>query len=120
MIILRSLGRWLFPVAVLIVLVALPPPAQEPVTVSALVQSPDRYDGELVRVAGGVADYQERISHPGGPDTIFHLREGRASGVVFAWPHLGFRNGLRVRVTGTFIKVKTYSFVKAQRTVVVR
>ena len=96
------------------------PLAEEAVTVSALVQNPDRYDGEIVRVTGAVAIYRERFSHTGEPYSVFHLRDGRASVVVFAWPHQGLRDGLRVRVTGAFVKVKTYVFIKAQRTVVLR
>lgn len=103
-----------------IVLAAMPAATQETVTVLALVQHPDRYDGEVVRVTGAVAAYRERVSGSGYPYSIFHLREGRAFVVVFAWPHQGLRDGLRARVTGTFVKVKTFTFIKAQRTVVVR
>jgi hypothetical protein len=67
-----------------------------------------------------VAAYRERISHAGDPYTVFTLRDARASITVFAWPHQGLRNGLRVRVTGSFARVKTFAFVRAQRTVVVR
>jgi cytochrome c-type biogenesis protein CcmE len=88
--------------------------------VTALVQSADRYDGEVVRVVGLVAAYRERFSRSGEPYTAFDLRDGKASVAVFAWPHQGLRNGLRVRVTGTFFRLKTYGFIKAQRAVVVR
>lgn len=94
--------------------------AQEELTVGALLRNADRYDGEVVTVAGAVGAYRERVTATGEPYTTFQLRDARASVPVFAWPHQGLRDGLRVRVTGAFVKVKTYAFVKAQRTVVLR
>ncbi|MGQ0568214.1 MAG: hypothetical protein ACT4P5_01585 [Armatimonadota bacterium] len=102
------------------IVLAMPAAAEETVTVLALVQHPDRYDGEVVRVTGAVGAYRDRVSGSGHPYSVFHLREGRASVMVFAWPHQDLRDGLRARVTGTFVKVKTFTFIKAQRTVVLR
>lgn len=106
--------------ATLAALAAAPLSAQDAITVSALVDGADRYDGEVVRVVGLVAAYRERLSRSGEPYTAFDLRDGKASVAVFAWPHQGLRNGLKVRVTGTFFRLKTYGFIKAQRAVVVR
>jgi DNA polymerase III alpha subunit len=107
-------------IATTIFMVAPPLVAQEGVTIATLLQFSDRYDGEVVTVAGVVAAYRERVSHSGEPYTVFTLRDARASVTVFAWPHQGLRNNLRVRVTGAFAHVKTYSFIRAQRTIVLR
>lgn len=103
---------------VMAALVSLPASAQERVTLSALVGNPDQYDGKVIAVTGFVRAYRERHSREADPYTIFHLREGIASVVVIAWPHQGLRDGLRVQVTGTFVKVKTFLFIKAQSTIV--
>jgi hypothetical protein len=107
-------------VAAALALAAPPAQTQEGVTIATLLQFPDRYDGEIVSVTGIVAAYRERVSHTGEPYTVFTLRDARASITVFAWPHQGLRNNLRVRVTGAFAHVKTYSFIRAQRTIVLR
>jgi hypothetical protein len=88
--------------------------------VTALVQYPDRYSGEIVEVTGTVTGYRERVALSGVPYTFFRLRDGRVSVAVYAWPHLGLHDGLRVHVMGHFEKVKTYLFINAHRTVVVR
>lgn len=80
-----------------VALAALSSSAQEAVTVSSLAESAESYDGEVVRVAGVIADYRERVSAAGVSYTFFRLRDGRASVAVFAWPHLGLRDGQRVR-----------------------
>lgn len=111
-------GRNVIAALVMAALVSLPASAQERVTLSALVGNPDQYDGKVIAVTGVVAAYRERRSREADPYTIFHLREGIESVVVIAWPHQGLRDGLRVQVTGTFVKVKTFLFIKAQSTIV--
>lgn len=68
--------------AALVALAAVPSPAQDAITVSALVDGADRYDGEVVRVVGLVAAYRERFSRSGEPYTAFDLRDGKASVAV--------------------------------------
>jgi RecJ-like exonuclease len=113
-----SVGRGFLSAIAVVLLAALPGSAQGAVTLSGLVHNPNLYDGDVVRVAGTVADYRERVSSLGKPYTIFRLRDGSASVAVLAWSHQGLHEGLRVEVTGAFVKVKTYMFIKAQRTVV--
>ena len=115
---LTRAGHNVIAALVMAALVSLPASAQERVTLSALVGNPDQYDGKVIAVTGVVAAYRERRSREADPYTIFRLREGRASVVVIAWPHQGLRDGLRVQVTGTFVKVKTFLFIKAQSTIV--
>ncbi len=57
-------------------------------------------------MVGTIGDYRERVSARGNPYTTFHLQDGTAQVSVFAWKHQGLRNGLRVRVVGTFAKVR--------------
>ncbi len=75
-------------------------------TVHALVQSPNRYDGKVVIVVGTIAAYRDRVSEGGHPYTVFLLTDGPASVTVFIWNKHGFGNGDRVRVTGTFLRAR--------------
>jgi hypothetical protein len=94
-----------FTIMTLLVLITLPALAQESVSVSALLQDPDQYDGKVVSVAGAIANYRERISARGNPYTTFTLvSSGSVS--VFVWKHQGLHNSERVKVTGKFVKVK--------------
>jgi hypothetical protein len=79
--------------------------AQPIVTVSAILQHPDQYDGKVVSVAGTITTYREHVSAKGNPYTTFRLEDG-GSISVFAWKHQGLKNGLRVRATGTFAATK--------------
>jgi hypothetical protein len=79
--------------------------AQPTVTASAILQHPDQYDGKVISVSGTIAAYQERVSAKGNPYTTFRLEDG-ASVSVFAWKHQGLKNGLRVRIMGTFVATK--------------
>jgi hypothetical protein len=91
------------------------------VSITTLLANPDRYDGQVVTVSGAVSAYRERVSRAGNPYTTFRLEEGRSSVAVFAWGHQGLRDGLRVRVTGVFQKVRRvgryvfYNEIEAQR-----
>jgi hypothetical protein len=109
-------------IALLVILFGVVPTlAQQAVTPQALGQNPDRYDKQLVSVTGTIVSYRERVSAHGKPYTTFRVKSDSASVSVFAWKHQGLRNGQRVRVIGTFKKVKVaggYRFrneIEAQR-----
>ena len=80
--------------------------AQQAVGVKELVKHPARYNERVVTTIGTVASYQEGVSGKGFAYAEFRLEDGGTSVGVFAWEHAwrhrGLRNGLRVRVTGTF------------------
>ncbi len=90
----------------LILLAGLPAFAQQTVTVGDLAHNRDRYDKQVISVVGTIGDYRERVSARANPYTTFRLLDGAARVSVFAWKHQGLRNGLRVRVAGTFAKVR--------------
>ena len=84
----------------------MPARAQHTVTLRALVQDPDQYDGKVVAVVGTVTAYRERVSDAGNPYTTFRLTDGDSSIAVFIWNRQGLSNGQKVRVTGAFAKVR--------------
>jgi DNA polymerase III alpha subunit len=90
----------------LILLVGVPAFAQQVVTVGDLAHNPDRYDKQAISVAGTIEHYRERVSERGNPYTTFRLQDATAWVSVFVWKHQGLRNGLRVRVVGSFAKVR--------------
>ncbi len=93
--------------AVVLSLAYVPPALSDQGTsIRALVQNPDQYDGKVVSVAGTVGAYRESVSDAGNPFTTFRLSDGDASVAVFIWNKQGLSNGQKVRVTGTFAKVK--------------
>lgn len=103
---MKSLGGRLLPVALTFLLGATVVWAQQSLTIKILIQNADQYDGRVVTVAGTVGDYRERKSNAGNPYTTFRLTDGPASVGVFVWNHRGLSDGQKVRVTGTFEKVK--------------
>jgi hypothetical protein len=84
---------------------ALPGLAQVSTTVQALQKHPDQYDGKVVIVTGNILNYRERVSGRGNPYTTFTLTD-QGSVAIFAWQNQGLHAGMRVRVTGTFSKVR--------------
>jgi DNA polymerase III alpha subunit len=113
----RTLG-----LAVLLVLLTVPSAlAQQQLSVSLLLQHADQYDGKIISITGAITAYRERVSASGNAYTTFNLEERDASVSVFTWEHQGLHNGLRVRVTGMFAKVKRvgrytfYNEIQAQR-----
>jgi hypothetical protein len=81
--------------------------ADQGISVHALIQDPARYDGKVVTVVGTITAYRERVSNAGNPYTTFRLTDGGDEFVaVFSWNKQGFSNGQRVRVTGTFSKIR--------------
>jgi len=123
---MTSLRGWFFLALLLTLLIAPPSLAQVAATVPDVVKNPDRYDGQTVSTTGTIAAYRERVSRAGNPYTTFRLEDAGASVAVFAWKHQGLRDGLRVRVTGKFAKVKQvgrytfYNEIEAQRIEVLR
>jgi hypothetical protein len=76
--------------------------AQATVTVGALAQHGDQYDHKTVAVVGTVGQYQERVSRAGNPYTVFKLENEGAVVSVYARGHWHLKNGMRVKVSGTF------------------
>ena len=96
-----------FLTAVVLLLMCAPAaPADQGISVHALTQDPARYDGKVVTVVGTITAYRERLSTAGNPYTTFRLTDGDEFVVVFSWNKQGFSNGQRVRVTGTFSKIR--------------
>ncbi len=91
---------------VLLVMCAPAAPADQGISVHALIQDPAKYDGRVVTVVGTITAYRERVSNAGNPYTTFRLTEGDEFVAVFSWNKQGFSNGQRVRVTGTFSKIR--------------
>ena len=99
-------SRGVLAALVLVCLVTVDARADPPVTLQALVQNPNRYDGKVVTVVGTVVAYHERASDSGHPYTVFRLTDGDASVVVFTWNRHRLGNGDKVRVTGTFARAR--------------
>lgn len=115
------LSRRVFALAALLAVLMCPPAYSQAVSIGALLESPERYDGRVVTVSGVIAVYRERASRAGNAYTTFRLQEGGASVAVFVWGHRGLRDGVRVRVTGVFQRVRRvgpftfYNEIEAQR-----
>ena len=110
---MMRLARWLLAALVLVCVVTVDVHADPPVTVQALVQNPNRYDGKLVTVVGTIAAYRERASDSGHPYIVFRLTEGDASVTVFTWNRYRLGNGDKVRVTGTFVRARPVGTVSS-------
>ncbi len=95
----------------LVCLVTVAAHADPPLTVQALVQNPNRYDGRVVTVVGTISAYRDRASDTGHPFTVFLLNDGSASVTVFIWNKHPLGNGDKVRVTGTFVRAKSVGTV---------
>jgi DNA polymerase III alpha subunit len=101
----RSPRLWVLALVIL-TSVILPGFAQQVVTVSALLQNPERYDGQTITVTGQVTAYRERVSARGNAYTTFRLLDRSAQVSVFVWKHAGLGNGANVRITGKFQREK--------------
>jgi hypothetical protein len=102
----RRLSRGVLVACALVLVGALPVLAAQEITIRALVQDPDQYDGKVVTAVGTIRVYRERVSSAGNPYTLFRLTDEGVSVSVFLWDKHGLRNGQKVRVTGTFTKAK--------------
>lgn len=98
--------RPLFLAVALLLAAALPALAASAVTISSLAQSPASHYGQVVLVTGTIAGYEQKTTAKGNAYADFRLQGGGASVVVFAGRPKSLRNGLRVRVLGTFVKSK--------------
>jgi len=97
--------KWAIQVVIMILLASLAW-AEEKVSIEALLQNLERYDGKTVIVEGEITSYQEKISRRGNPYTTFRLKDNGSSVAVFARGHLGLKDGLQVQVIGVFQRVK--------------
>jgi hypothetical protein len=79
------------------------------VSVRALLQDPDRYNGKVVSVVGRISAYREAVTSSGGPYTTFRLTDEGASVAVFIWNKQGLGDGQRVLVTGAFEHGRPYA-----------
>lgn len=75
------------------------------VTVKELLAEPDKWHGRAVAVSGSVGKLEPRTSQRGNPYYTFRLNDGRQSLTVFSYGTPDVRDGNRVQVEGTFLKV---------------
>jgi hypothetical protein len=80
--------------------------AQSQVAIRDLLAEPDRWHGRPVAVAGTVTGLEPRVSGRGNPYFTFILRAEGAAMTVFSYGSPQVRDGDRVQVEGTFLKVK--------------
>lgn len=75
------------------------------VTVKELLAEPDKWHGRAVVVSGSVGKLEPRTSQRGNPYYTFRLNDGRQSVTVFSYGTPEVRDGNRVQIEGTFLKV---------------
>jgi DNA polymerase III alpha subunit len=93
-------------VLVLVFLVSSAYPAIE-TTLADILQNKDHYDGKEVWVSGTVSKIKTRTSKGGSEYTTFSLIDSSGESIrVFTWGHSKIKEGQKVRVTGTYRKVK--------------
>ncbi len=76
------------------------------VTVKELLAEPDKWHGRAVVVSGMVSNLDERVSQKGNPYYTFRLADGSASLTVFSYGTPEVKDGSRIQVEGTFLKIK--------------
>ena len=76
------------------------------VTVKDLLAEPDKWHGRAVIVSGNVVKLGPRTSQRGNPYYTFLLTDGSASVTVFSYGTPEIKDGNRVQVEGTFLKVE--------------
>ncbi len=76
------------------------------VTVKDLLDAPDKWHGRPVVVSGSVSRLEPRTSQRGNPYYTFVLSDGPGSVNVFSYGVPEVKNGKRVQVEGTFLKIK--------------
>ena len=72
---------------------------------SAILATPDRFDGQTVTISGTIAHLRERVSQRGNLYYTFDLDDGRQAIRVFSFGKAPCRAG-GATVDGTFEKVK--------------
>jgi DNA/RNA endonuclease YhcR with UshA esterase domain len=75
-------------------------------TVSEILNHPDKYHLKTVQVKGEVLDVKYKVSKRGNPYAVFVLSDGKASIKVFTFGTPEINVGDKVMVKGTFYKVK--------------
>ena len=75
------------------------------VAVKNLLAQPDKWDGQPVMVTGVVSRLDARTSQRGNAYYTFVLTDGLASVNVFGYGAPEVKDGSRVQVEGTFLKV---------------
>ena len=75
------------------------------VTVKDLLAEPDKWHGRAVLVSGSVGKLEPRTSQRGNRYYTFLLNDGMQSLTVFSYGTPEIRDGNRVQVEGTFLKV---------------
>ena len=75
------------------------------VTIKDLLAEPDKWHGRAVVVNGSVGKLEPRTSQRGNPYYTFLLNDGKQSVTVFSYGTPEVKDGNRVQVEGTFLKV---------------
>jgi RecJ-like exonuclease len=75
-------------------------------TVSEILNHPDKYHLKTVQVKGEVLDVKHKVSKRGNEYTVFVLSDGKKSLNVFTFGIPEINVGDKVKVEGTFYKVK--------------
>jgi DNA/RNA endonuclease YhcR with UshA esterase domain len=75
-------------------------------TISEIINNPDRYHLKTVKVKGEVLDVKHKISRKGNEYTVFVLSDGSAGIKVFTFGSPQINVGDKVKVEGVFYKVK--------------
>jgi len=75
-------------------------------TVSEILNHPDKYHLKTVLVKGEVLDVKHKVSKRGNPYTVFVLSDGKKSLNVFTFGTPEINVGDKVKVEGIFYKVK--------------
>jgi len=80
--------------------------AQIKTTISEIASNPDKFHGKVVEVEGKVMFVKFKTSKRGNPYTVFELTDGKNYVSVFSFGTLPVKEGDKVRVIGTYQKVK--------------
>jgi len=75
-------------------------------TVSEILNHPEKYHLKTVQVKGEVLDVKHKVSKRGNEYTVFVLSDGKKSLNVFTFGTPEINVGDKVKVEGTFYKVK--------------
>jgi hypothetical protein len=81
--------------------------AAQETTVQKILANRDSYDGQEVSVSGTVSKLKLKTSKGGNDYTTFSLMsESGGSLTIFVWGQSKLKQGQKVKVTGTYRKVK--------------
>jgi len=96
---------WASFLTLLVLLVTVRPVGALDASPSAILSSPDRFDGKSVTMYGSITNLHETVSHRGNPYYTFDLSDGKRTIRVFSFGKAPCRAGT-VTVEGTFDQVK--------------